>query len=92
MHINVRCSVRDNLPELKSRYICVIECRKKIHSGNGERGAGFENVETADGREGILNVPIVMYRSSGDNVAEDIFLLRVRSALVKPSAFTERRF
>lgn len=57
----------------------MIECRKKIH--NGERGAGFENVETADGREGILNVPIVMYRSSGDNVAEDIFLLRVRSGL-----------
>lgn len=51
--------VRCNLPRLKSKYICVIECRKKIH--NGERGARFENVETADGREGILNVPIVMY-------------------------------
>lgn len=92
----VRCSVRDNLPpKLKSRYICVIECRKKIRSGNGERGAGFENVEkTADGtREGILNVPIVMYRSSRDNVgAEDIFLLQVRSALAKTSsAFTEKK-
>lgn len=80
------------MPELKSRYICVIECRKKIRSGSGERGAGFENVEMADGRGGILNVPIVMYRSSGDNVAEDIFLLRVRSALAKPRTFTERRF
>jgi len=80
------------LPELKSRYICVIGCRKKIRSGNGERGAGFENVETADGREGILNIPIVMYRSAGDNIAEDIFLLQVRSALAKPSTFTERRF
>jgi len=56
----------------------VIECRKKIRSGNGERGARFENVETTDGREEILNVSIVIYRSSGDNVAEDIFLLQVR--------------
>lgn len=56
----------------------MIECRKKIRSGNGERGTRFENVKTADGREGILNVPIVMYRSSGDNIAEDIFLLQVR--------------
>jgi len=75
---NVQCSVSDNLPELKSRYICVIECRKKIRSGNGERGTRFENVETTDGREEILNVSIVIYRSSGDNVAEDIFLLQVR--------------
>jgi len=70
----------------------VIGCRKKIRSGNGERGAGFENVEKADGREGILNIPIVMYRSAGDNIAENIFLLQVRSALAKPSTFTERRF
>lgn len=60
----------------------MIECRKKIRSR--ERGTGYENVETADGREGIVNVPIVTYRSSGDN-AEDIFLLQVRSALAKPS-------
>jgi hypothetical protein len=29
----------------------VIECRKKIRSGNGEYGAKFENVETTDGQE-----------------------------------------
>lgn len=48
-------------------------------SGNGERGSRFENVETS--RYGEILSLSLMYHSSEDDIAEDIFLLLVRSAL-----------
>lgn len=51
-----------------------------MRSGNGERGSGFENVGTSRRTdEEFLSVPLT-YHSSGDDIAEDIFLLPVRDA------------